>query len=173
MQNFWLDPSVLNAVQQYSTSATQIPSATFNINSLNNFPVLPCDAQQIPSHSSYNLIDALVNMISSKMEKINEATTNRIVKSPQGRASKLENTVATVDNMMDIEPTESLTDSSFDSDNDMPATNNKQSKQQCPTSPSITCTQQHATANSVTSEPSNKKKATSKTANRNRSPSSL
>ncbi|CAF3410405.1 unnamed protein product [Rotaria socialis] len=91
---------MLRAAQQYSTSSSQLTATQYNINSLVDFPMLSSNSQQGFNTSSNNLIDTLVNILSMKMEKIIEATTNRLIKSLHQRISKIEKTLAAVDSMM-------------------------------------------------------------------------
>lgn len=111
-----------------------------------------------------------------KMEKIIEATTNRLMKSLNQRISKIEKTIAAVDSMMDVASTETSDDSMTDSDNEIQAVNVQQDKQR-PTSQNVTTSaatstpQQQTTTNDIT-KPPNKKKATSKNIKRTRSPNS-
>ncbi|CAM4989004.1 unnamed protein product, partial [Rotaria socialis] len=105
---------MLRAVQQYSTSSSQLTATQYNINSLVDFPMLSSNSQQGFNTSSNNLIDTLVNILSMKMEKIIEATTNRLIKSLHQRISKIEKTLATVDSMMDVASTETSDDSMAD-----------------------------------------------------------
>ncbi|CAF2354477.1 unnamed protein product [Rotaria sp. Silwood2] len=164
---------MLDAVNQYSSSTTQSTAAAFNINSLTDFPALTPTAQQLLNHPSNDFIDALVNILSNKMEKIIEAATSRIFKSLEQRLSKIEKTIAAVDNMIDDDASmESSNDSSLDNDNEIQVINTKQDSQQGSAQTNTTATQQQLTSKGVMSKPPNKKKATSKAVKRNRSPNS-
>lgn len=166
---------MLKAVQQYSTSLSQPTASPYNISSLVDFPMLPSNSQG-NNTTSNDLIDTLVNILSMKMEKIIEATTNRLMKSLNQRISKIEKTIAAVDSMMDVASTETSDDSMTDSDNEIQAVNVQQDKQR-PTSQNVTTSaatstpQQQTTTNDIT-KPPNKKKATSKNIKRTRSPNS-
>ncbi|CAF2077929.1 unnamed protein product [Rotaria magnacalcarata] len=163
---------MLKAVQQYSTSSTPSTAVPYNVNNLVDFP---SSTQQGLTNPSNDLIDTLVNILSMKMEKIIEATANRLMKSLHQRISKIEKTIAAVDSMMDVASNETSDDSLTDSDNDIQVVNVQQDKQQQQTSQNSTTSsstqQQSITTNDIT-KPPNKKKATSKTVKRNRSPNS-
>ncbi|CAF4663483.1 unnamed protein product [Rotaria socialis] len=168
---------MLRAVQQYSTSSSQLTATQYNINSLVDFPMLSSNSQQGFNTSSNNLIDTLVNILSMKMEKTIEATTNRLMKSLHQRISKIEKTIAAVDSMMGVISTETSDDSMTDSDNEIHVINVQQNVQQHATKNTATSAisnstpQQPTTTNDI-KKPPNKKKATSKTVKRNRSPNS-
>ncbi|CAF2047844.1 unnamed protein product [Rotaria magnacalcarata] len=166
---------MLKAVQQYSTSSTPSTAVPYNVNNLVDFPYFPSSTQQGLTNPSNDLIDTLVNILSMKMEKIIEATANRLMKSLHQRISKIEKTIAAVDSMMDVASNETSDDSLTDSDNDIQVVNVQQDKQQQQTSQNSTTSsstqQQPITTNDIT-KPPNKKKATSKTVKRNRSPNS-
>ncbi|CAF2145762.1 unnamed protein product [Rotaria magnacalcarata] len=168
---------MLRAVQQCSTFSSQPTATPYNINSLVDFPMLSSNSQQGLNTSSNNLIDTLVNILSMKMEKIIEATTNRLIKSLHQRISKIEKTLAAVDSMMDVASTETSDDSMADSDNEIHVINVQHNVQQHATQKTATSAtsnstpQQHTITNDI-KKPPNKKKATSKTVKRNRSPNS-
>ncbi|CAF4171465.1 unnamed protein product [Rotaria magnacalcarata] len=166
---------MLRAVQQHNTSSSQPTATPYNISSLVDFSMLSSNSQQGVNTSSNNLIDIPVNILSMKMEKIIEATTNRLMKSLHQRISKIEKTIVVVDSMMDVASTETSDDSMADSDNEIHVINVQQNIQQHATQKTTTSAtsnstpQQHITTNDI-KKPPNKKKATSKTVKRNRSP---
>ncbi|CAF1118005.1 unnamed protein product [Rotaria magnacalcarata] len=146
---------MLRAIQQYSTFSSQPTATPYNINSLVDFPMLSSNSQQGLNTSSNDLIDTLVNILSMKMEKIIEATTNRLLKSLHQRISKIEKTLAVVDSMMDVASTETSDDSMADSDNEIHVINVQQNIQQHATQKTATSAtsnstpQQHTTANDI------------------------
>ncbi|CAF2127837.1 unnamed protein product [Rotaria magnacalcarata] len=146
---------MLRATQQYSTFSSQTTVTPYNINSLVDFPMLSSNSQQGLNTSSNNLIDTLVNILSMKMEKIIEATTNRLIKSLHQRISKIEKTLAAVDSMMDVASTETSDDSMADSDNEIHVINVQHNVQQHATQKTATSAtsnstpQQHTTANDI------------------------
>ncbi|CAM4752574.1 unnamed protein product [Rotaria magnacalcarata] len=146
---------MLRAVQQYSTFSSQPTATPYNINSLVDFPMLSSNSQQDLNTSSNNLIDTLVNILSMKMEKIIEATTNRLIKSLHQRISKIEKTLAAVDSMMDVASTETSDDSMADSDNEIHVINVQHNVQQHATQKTATSAtsnstpQQHTTSNDI------------------------
>ncbi|CAF4142911.1 unnamed protein product [Rotaria magnacalcarata] len=89
------------------------------------------------------------------MEKIIEATTNRLIKSLHQRISKIEKTLAAVDSMMDVASTETSDDSMADSDNEIHVINVQHNVQQHATQKTATSAtsnstpQQHTTSNDI------------------------
>ncbi|CAF4207168.1 unnamed protein product [Rotaria sp. Silwood2] len=175
-----------NLVNQYTTSyKTAVPPA---LNDLQEFLSLSSFTHQSQEHLHSNFLDQLVNILSSKMEKIIEETTSRLIKSLQQRIKKIEKTVAAVENIisdddMDID---SFCDS--ESDDDIKVLNNKKVKQQQKQSsvtikptkvkniPSSTLTTTTTNPPAITTDilikAQRKPKTTSKTVKRNRSPNS-
>ncbi|CAF3231795.1 unnamed protein product [Rotaria sp. Silwood2] len=175
-----------NLVNQYTTSykATSIPS----LNDLQEFPSLPSISQRQQEHLHSDILDKLVDILSSKMEKIIEETTSRRIKSLQQRIKKIKKTIAAVetiisDNDMNIN---SMSDS--DSNDDIKVLNTKKVKQQQkqstdtgkhiknknkPSSTLITtATQSPAITTDTSIKAQRKTKTTSKAVKRNRSPNS-
>ncbi|CAF2967015.1 unnamed protein product, partial [Rotaria sp. Silwood2] len=164
---------------------TAVPPA---LNDLQEFLSLSSFTHQSQEHLHSNFLDQLVNILSSKMEKIIEETTSRLIKSLQQRIKKIEKTVAAVENIisdddMDID---SFCDS--ESDDDIKVLNNKKVKQQQKQSsvtikptkvkniPSSTLTTTTTNPPAITTDilikAQRKPKTTSKTVKRNRSPNS-
>ncbi|CAF4699362.1 unnamed protein product, partial [Rotaria sp. Silwood2] len=174
-------------VNQYTTSyKAALPPA---LNDLQQFPTLSSITQQ-QQHIHSDILDQLGNSLSSKMEKIIEETTTRLMKSLQKRIMKIEKTIAAAENIIseDDMGIDSISDS--DSDDDIKVLNNKKVKQQrkqssATTKPAktknnpastlittTTTTQSPSITTDTSTKAQRKPKPTSKTVERNRSPNS-
>ncbi|CAF3893037.1 unnamed protein product [Rotaria sp. Silwood1] len=177
---------LLNLVNQYATShkATSLSA----LNDLQEFPSLPSIQHRQHQHLNSDILEELVNILTSKMEKIIEDSTSRLIKSLQERIKKIEKTIAAVERIIsdDDMDTNPLSDSS--SDDDIQVLNSNKVKQQRkpsavtgetkkaknnPSSTLISTTTQ-STAITIDSaiKPQHKSKTTSKAVKRNRSPNS-
>ncbi|CAF3989682.1 unnamed protein product [Rotaria sp. Silwood2] len=114
---------LLNLVNQYTTSykAASMPA----LNDLQEFPSLPSITHQQQEHLHNDILDKLVNILTSKIENIIEETTSRLMKSLQQRIKKIEKTIAAVENIIsdDHMDTDPISDS--DSDDDIQVLNGK------------------------------------------------
>ena len=176
---------MLTLVNQYSSTskpATTLPA----VHDANEFPSLPNIYQRQLDHLQNGHFDELFNAFTSKMEKIIEETTTRLFKSLLQRIKKIENTIASVENIINDDKMDSDSDSSPLSDDEIQIIPGKKTKQQSldvskltknkntPTATSNTnnTTQPPTTTNYTAPKPPRKQKATAKTGKRNRSPNS-
>ncbi|CAF3379509.1 unnamed protein product [Rotaria sp. Silwood1] len=177
---------LLNLVNQYTTSykATPIPS----LKDPQEVPSLPSITQRQQEHLHSDILDKLVDIHSSKMEKIIEETTSRLIKSFEKRIKKIEKIIAAVENIISDDDMDINSMSDSDSDDDIKILPNKKVKQQIKQSadtrkaskvnrkPSSTLTTTTTHSPAVTtdnpSKAQRKPKAISKAIKRNRSPNS-
>ncbi|CAF3855832.1 unnamed protein product [Rotaria sp. Silwood1] len=175
-----------NMANQYTTSykATTIPS----LKDLQEFPSLPSIAHRQQEHLHSDILNKVVNILSSKMEKIIEETTSRLIKSFQQRIKTIEKTIAAVENIIsdDDMVIDSMPDS--DSEDDIKVVNNKKVKQQQkqstdagkhiknknnpPSTLITTTTQPPAITTDASTKAQRKPKTISKAVKRNRFPNS-
>ncbi|CAF2219262.1 unnamed protein product [Rotaria magnacalcarata] len=84
-----------------------------------------CQCQQ--GHRHNDIFDELINLLTAKMEKIIEETTKILFKSLQQKTKKIEQTISSVENLINDDATSS---SSFlDNDEDIQIVNNKNRNQ--------------------------------------------
>jgi len=117
---------MLNLVNQYSATSkatTTIPA----LNNVNEFPSLPNIFQQQHDHIQNEMLDRIVNALTSKMEKIIEETTNRLFKSIEQKMRKLEKSMLKKEITLNDDSDESDSDSSEESQV-IKHINNKQTK---------------------------------------------
>ncbi|CAF3808978.1 unnamed protein product [Rotaria sp. Silwood1] len=184
---------MLNLINQYSS--TSKPTATAPaIHDVNEFPSLPGMYQRQHEHLHNDILDELINVLTTKMEKIIEETTKRLFKSLQQKIKKIEKTIASVESLVNND----TSDSTSDSDEEIQILNDNNNKQQqhaattkkpmkqnnkqtttpsdttskTPTTTNTTLTQSSITTNDNTKKPTIKQKQTAKTSKRNRSPNS-
>ncbi|CAF4636724.1 unnamed protein product [Rotaria sp. Silwood2] len=173
-------------VNQYTTSyKAALPPA---LNDLQEYPSLPSFTHRTQENLHNDFLDQLVNILSSKMEKIIEETTSRLIKSLQQRIKKIEKTVAAVENIISDDDMDIDSFGDSESDDDIKVLNNKKVKQQQKQS-SVTIKPikvKNITSSTLTTTTTNppaittdmpvkaqrKPKTTSKTVKRNRSPNS-
>ena len=101
----------LNLVNQYSTlgkAASTVPAR----HDLNEFPALPNMFQRQQEHFHSGLIDEIINVMSSKMEKMIEETTSRIFQKLQQQIKQIEKSFGILDNSHDAALTVSDSESS-------------------------------------------------------------
>ncbi|CAF2690591.1 unnamed protein product [Rotaria sp. Silwood2] len=185
---------MLNLINQYSS--TSKPTATAPaIHDVNEFPSLPGMYQRQHQQLHNDILDELINVLTSKMEKIIEETTKRLFKSLQEKIKKIEKTIASVESLVNDDDT---FDQTSDSDEEIQMLNDNNNKQQqpaattkkpikqnnkptttssdttskTPTTTNTTLTQSSNTSNDNTKKPTIKQKPTAKTSKRNRSPNS-
>ncbi|CAF3203934.1 unnamed protein product [Rotaria socialis] len=85
--------------------------------------------QHQQGHLHNDIFDELINLLTAEMEKIIEETTKRLFKSLQQKIKKSEQTISSVETLINDDTTSSS--SSFsDSDEDIKIVNNKNKKQQ-------------------------------------------
>jgi len=80
---------MLNLVNQYSS--TRKPASTAPaIHNANEFPLLPNISQHQQNHLLNEIIDKIINALTSKMEQIIEETTSRLFKSIEEKIKRIE-----------------------------------------------------------------------------------
>ena len=104
-----------NLVNQYSTTSKPTPTPPA-IHNVNDFPLLPHLSQRQHDHLHSDMIDKIINALTSRMEMIIEETTNRIFKSLQEKIEKMEKTIASVGNPVNEDAMDSYTDTDSDSE---------------------------------------------------------
>ncbi|CAF4615881.1 unnamed protein product, partial [Rotaria magnacalcarata] len=104
---------MLNLINQYS-STSSAATTTLLLHDSNEFPSLPNMYQRQQGLLHNDILDELINLLTSKMEKIIEETTKRLFKSLQQKIKKIEETISSVETLINDDATSS---SSF-SDND-------------------------------------------------------
>ncbi|CAF3596194.1 unnamed protein product [Rotaria socialis] len=117
---------MLNLINQYSS--TNSPTTTTPLlHDSNEFPSLPNMYQRQQGLIHNDILDELINLLTSKMEKIIEETTKRLFKSLQQKIKNIEETISSVETLIKDDATSS---SSFsDSDEDVQIVNTKNQKQ--------------------------------------------
>ncbi|CAF3391138.1 unnamed protein product [Rotaria socialis] len=117
---------MLNLINQYSS--TNSPTTTTPLlHDSNEFPSLPNMYQRQQDLIHNDILDELINLLTSKMEKIIEETTKRLFKSLQQKIKNIEETISSVETLINDDATSS---SSFsDSDEDVQIVNTKNQKQ--------------------------------------------
>jgi hypothetical protein len=80
---------MLNLINQYSSSSKPL-TTTPALHSSNEFPPLSNLSQLHQDHLHQGLFDEIINVLSSKMEKIIEETTTRLLKTLQQKIKKIE-----------------------------------------------------------------------------------
>ncbi|CAF4423489.1 unnamed protein product [Rotaria sp. Silwood2] len=163
-----------NLVNQYSTSCTPITLAPA-IHDLNEFPSLPTFVQRQQEHIHNEVFDEIINVLSSKMEKIIEETTSRLFQTLLKKFKKIETFIETNDNNVKG----ALTISDSDSEEESQVVKhirNKQKQKVTTTKPNTSTTDTSnkptTTSKVISSKPSKKVKEGSKTSKRVRSPNS-
>jgi hypothetical protein len=71
------EKKMLNMVNQYTSSSKPI-TTTPTLHDCNEFPSLPTMSQRLQDHLQNDFFDQMINVLSSKMEKIIETTTSRL-----------------------------------------------------------------------------------------------
>lgn len=105
---------VLNMINQYSTSSKSVTTAPA-IYDLNQFPPLPTMSQQQQDYLQNGIFDQVINILSSKLEKIIEETTNRLFQKLQQKIEKIEKSIGVGNNSQDDALTLSDSDESEES----------------------------------------------------------
>ncbi|CAF1382748.1 unnamed protein product [Rotaria sp. Silwood1] len=163
-----------NLVNQYSSPNVPTTSAPA-IHDLNEFPSLPNILQRQQEHIHNELFDEIINVLSSKMEKIIEETTSRLFQKLLKKIKKIETFIETHDN----NGKDALTISDFDSEEESQVVKHIRNKQnpsaaitKLTTSATDTSKKPTTTSNVTSSKPPRKVKEVSKAAKRVRSPNS-
>lgn len=84
----------LNLISQYSAGNKPIPQAPA-LHSASEFPPLPNVFQQGQEHLQKDFFEEIINILSTKMEKIIEETTSRLFHSLKQKIEKLEKSMTT------------------------------------------------------------------------------
>ncbi|CAF2075962.1 unnamed protein product [Rotaria magnacalcarata] len=117
---------MLNLINQYSSTSSPTTTTPL-LHDSNEFPSLPNMYQRQQGLLHNDILDELINLLTSKMEKIIEETTKRLFKSLQQKIKKIEETISSVETLINDDATSS---SSFsDSDEDVQIVNAKDKKQ--------------------------------------------
>ncbi|CAF3316759.1 unnamed protein product [Rotaria socialis] len=184
---------MLNLINQYSSTSS--PTVTTSLLHDNNeFPSLPNMYQRQQGFLHNDILDELINLLTSKMEKFIAETTKRLFKSLQLKIKKIGQTISSVETLINDDTT-SPSSSFSDSDEDVQIVSAKNKKQPTttttkpnkqitkPTTTSAattakpttttnttkTPTQSSITSNDSIKKPTPKAKPTAKTSKRNRS----
>ncbi|CAF3056580.1 unnamed protein product [Rotaria sp. Silwood2] len=163
-----------NLVNQYS--APNIPTTSAPaIHDLNEFPSLPNLLQRQQEHIHNELFDEIINVLSSKMEKIIEETTSGLFQTLLKKIKKIETFIETHDNNVK----DALTISDSDSEEESQVVKHIRNKQKqkvaitkLTTSATDTSSKPTTTSNVTSSKPPRKAKQESKPTKRVRSPNS-
>ncbi|CAF4869906.1 unnamed protein product, partial [Rotaria sp. Silwood2] len=101
---------MLNLINQYSSTSKPTVTAPA-IHDVNEFPSLPGMYQRQPQQLHNDILDELINVLTSKMEKIIEETTKRLFKSLQEKIKKIEKTIASVESLVNDDTFDPTSDS--------------------------------------------------------------
>ena len=173
---------MLNLINQYASARKLVPTAPA-LHNVNDFPLLPNLSQRQHDHLHSDMIEQIINALTSKMEKIIEETTSRIFKSLEDKIKKMEENIASVSNLIKDDTMESSSSDS-DSDEEVKIVNNIKSKKQQPsvvskltknknippTASNPIPTQSPTINKDTTKKPPQKQKPTATTVKRTRSP---
>ncbi|CAF3185888.1 unnamed protein product [Rotaria socialis] len=108
---------MLNLINQYSsTSSPTVTTPLLHDN--NEFPSLPNMYQRQQGFLHNDILDELINLLTSKMEKIIAETTKRLFKSLQQKIKKIGQTISSVETLINDDTT-SPSSSFSDSDEDV------------------------------------------------------
>jgi hypothetical protein len=155
---------ITNMINQYSTTS-KLKTTAPDIHNITDFPPLPTMSQRRQDFLQNDFFDQLINVISSKMEKIIKDTTNRLFQKLQQKIMKIEKSIGLVDNSQD----DALTISDSDSNEESNVVKHIKSKQSqrsnavAATASSIdTCNKVTTASNAVTSKLSKKQQKEAK-----------
>jgi hypothetical protein len=97
-------------INQYS-STKQATTMTFpGLNNLDEFPLLPNNHQRQQDYLHDVIIEERINVLTSKMEKIIEETTNRLFDSIYQKINRIEKSISSRKNLLNVETAESESD---------------------------------------------------------------
>lgn len=105
---------MLNMINQYTSSSKPTTPAPA-IYDLLQFPPLPTTSQRQQDHLQNDFLDQMISVISSKMEKIIEETTNRLFQKLQQKIKMIEKSIGLAENNQDNASTISDYDSNEES----------------------------------------------------------
>ncbi|CAF1196430.1 unnamed protein product [Rotaria magnacalcarata] len=121
-----LEKRMLNLINQYSSTSSPTTTTPL-LHDSNEFPSLPNMYQRQQGLLNNDILDELINLLTSKMEKIIEETTKQLIESLQQKIKKIEETISSVETLINDDVTSS---SSFsDSDEGVQIVNAKDKKQ--------------------------------------------
>lgn len=112
-------------INQYS-STNKSTTITPAIHDNNEFPSLSHMNHQIKDQLHNELFDEIINVLTTKIEKIIEETTNRLFKSLYQKMAKIEKTITSAENLIDDDSSEFISDS----DTEAQTANDKNNKRQ-------------------------------------------
>jgi len=153
-------------VNQYSSTRKPTTVAPA-IHCLDQFPLLPNSQHQQIGSLQNGIIEELINVLTSKMEKIIEETSIRLFKTLNKKIQKIEKYLSS----LEIASTKDTDDSDSDDDNETQIiTNKKNEKQQQKDTTKQIKNPPTTTNNTTTKQPSKPKATTKTTTKRIRSP---
>ena len=110
---------LVNAVNKYSSTATNTIGQSCNINNTNDFPSLPTTASQRPfSWTQNDMFNELIKALTEQIKQMMEEKTTQLMSVINKRLSKIEKIVEQVDSLNGSENRVSSSDSSSDSENE-------------------------------------------------------
>ncbi|CAF1272863.1 unnamed protein product [Rotaria magnacalcarata] len=115
----------LNLINQYSSTSSPKTTSPL-LHDGNEFPSLPNMYQQQQGLLHNDILDELINLLTSKMEKIIEETTKRLFKSLQQKIKKIKEIISSVETLINDDAT---SPSFSDSGEDVQIINPKDKKQ--------------------------------------------
>lgn len=168
--------SLINQYSSANKPATPAPALQNN----SEFPPLHNVNQHTQGNIQKHILDEILNVLSSRMEKIIEETTSKLFRALQEKIEKLEKTIETLGNLS--EDVTSATDSDSEEESQVTKYINNKKKQNAEAEQLLKTTSipQGNTAkitikandNATTAKPTQKEKTTTKKAKRPRSPNS-
>jgi len=169
------EKKMLNMINQYSTSSKPVTTAPA-IHDINQFPPLPNIIQQHQDHLQTAFFDKMINVLSSKMEKLIEETTNRLFQKLQQKIKNIEEKLGLNENNQNVDLTTSNSDSS-EEDYVVKHIKSKQSERAATgktaaSATAISTKTTTTTSNTVLAKQQRKQKDSSKSTKRVRSPNS-
>ena len=108
---------LVNAVNKYSTTATNKIGQSCNINSTNDFPSLPTTTNQRPFNWTENdMFNELIKTLTEQIKQMIEEKTTQLMAAINKRLLKIERIVEEVEDLSESETRVSSSDSSSDSE---------------------------------------------------------
>ncbi|CAF3132770.1 unnamed protein product [Rotaria sp. Silwood2] len=158
---------VKKLVNQYSSTTKPTTTNVPALQCLNEFPLLASSQQGQQDYIHNGMIDEIINLLTSKMEKIIEETTNKLFKTLHQKIKKIEKFMSTFENIMN----EDIDDSNSDEEIQVYKDKKKEQQQKQhiekttkPTTTSIITSSKASNAsNETTTKAPQKPKATAKT----------
>ena len=144
---------MLNLINQYSSTSKPTPPAPF-LHNVNEYPSLSGMPQRQQGNLHNDILDELLNVLTTKMEKIIEETTDRLFKLLAKKIKRIEKAIASVEDIVNVDCS---TDSDTDSDEDVLTSSIKQKQ----ATKSQKAAQQNSKATTASTEPTSKTPTTS------------